>query len=93
MLSLRGRGEFLLFDIIDRRERAPASVGWAKAPTGPREARPDDKLRAEPTRPIRETMLFVGTLRFADYTKGPYSASPSLGAATRISWKRRSIMA
>ena len=25
--------------------------------------------------------------------RDPYSASPSLGAATRISWKRRSIMA
>jgi hypothetical protein len=28
---------------------AATSVGWAKAPTGPREARPDDRLRAEPT--------------------------------------------
>jgi antitoxin HicB len=26
------------------------NVGWAEAPTGPREARPDDRLRAVPTR-------------------------------------------
>ena len=32
---------------IRRCERA--SVGWAKAPTDPRQARPDDKLRAVPT--------------------------------------------
>jgi hypothetical protein len=31
-----------------------ASAGWAKAPTGPRKARPDDKLRAVPTRSFAE---------------------------------------
>ena len=31
-------------------ERIAASVGWAKAPTGPREAQPDDRLRAVPMR-------------------------------------------
>ena len=33
----------------DRIEIGHSSVGWAKAPTGPREARPDDRLRAVPT--------------------------------------------
>jgi hypothetical protein len=31
-----------------------ASAGWAKASTGPRKARPDDKLRAVPTRSFAE---------------------------------------
>jgi hypothetical protein len=31
-----------------------ASVGWVKAPTGPRKARPDGKLRAVPTRSFTE---------------------------------------
>ena len=33
------------------------SVGQAKAPTGPRKARPDDKLRAVPTKAFREALL------------------------------------
>jgi REP element-mobilizing transposase RayT len=32
-------------------------VGWAKAPTGPRKTRPDDKLRAVPTKPLREALM------------------------------------
>ena len=31
-----------------------ASEAWANAPTGPRKARPDDKLRAAPTRSFTE---------------------------------------
>jgi len=31
-----------------------SSVGSANAPTGPRKARPDDKLRAAPTKAFRE---------------------------------------
>ena len=34
-----------------------SSVGWAKAPTGPRKARPDDKLRAVPTKAFREALM------------------------------------
>jgi hypothetical protein len=34
-----------------------ASVGRAKAPTGPRKARPDDKLRAVPTKALREAPM------------------------------------
>jgi hypothetical protein len=38
-------------------EGPAASVGWAKAPTGPRKARPDDKLRAVPTKAFREASM------------------------------------
>jgi hypothetical protein len=36
-------------------------VGWAKAPTGPRKARPDDKLRAAPTRSLTEADQKIAT--------------------------------
>jgi transglutaminase-like putative cysteine protease len=35
-------------------------VGWVKAPTGPRKARPDDKLRAVPTRSLTEADQKIG---------------------------------
>jgi hypothetical protein len=50
----------------DRIEIGHSSVGWAKAPTGPREARPDDRLRAVPTSASTKSWIqHVGTLRFA----------------------------
>jgi hypothetical protein len=34
-----------------------ARAGRAKAPTGPRQARPDDKFRAVPTKAVREAPM------------------------------------
>ena len=41
------------------RFRSEASVGPAKPPTGPRKARPDDRLRAVPTNAFREALMKV----------------------------------
>jgi len=39
------------------RRKSLASAAWAKAPTGPRQARPNDKLRAVPGKAFREALM------------------------------------
>ena len=45
-------------------------MGWAKAPTGPREARPDDKLRAVPTPGYSEIRVGIAELVIGPATSG-----------------------
>ncbi len=61
-IGLQGAG---VVPFVDERV---ASLGWAKAPTGPCKARPDDKLRAVSTRRDGGTAVRVGSLRSAHST-------------------------